>query len=379
MPFLPLRVTVSKINMSTTTTTKLTSHYPDSFTIGDNDSVSATFNYWNSDTSPKAAEVVEVFEGRSAHLKSVRCRVIDIRQHDPSSFNIDSHAFQILHNKSSLLPPQSSSIPDFHDAPLMKSTYWPELISLIKSQLGVRSAAAINTTVRDIVLTEDIGIKADNPRANPRQSFHPFHIVHGDYTASGARGHMRAMLPTFFDDLEYTDVTTLEERSEFFRLRSEIIAAENEAINAEGVEDQWQWSGQNYQGPRWAMLSVWRPMETVLRDPLAVLDIKSFTSGEREKPYAELIRPYKARPGFDPNYMSATLLPLAPEKGQEHTWYYLSEQKPEEVYALKLFDSEAHKQGSQVAECLPHSAFALPDQDDKPVRRSVEIRMMVIW
>lgn len=361
--------------MSTTTTT---STVPQSVTLESKPSVPAVFNYWNSEEPPQAAEVTAVFEGHHPGLVSVPSRVLDVRQHDPSSFNLDDNAFQILYHASSLLPPQAQSIPDFHDFPLMRSVYWPELASLLKSRLGVRSAIAINTTVRDITLANAKTKSADNPRANPKQSLHPFHTVHGDYTPAGARGHLRAMLPAFFEDNECVG-TTAEERSEFFRLRDEIIAAENEGVKADGVDDHWQWSGSNYQGPRWAMLSVWRPMETVHRDPLAVMDPNSFFNGKRKKPYASLVRAYKARPGFEESYMSANLLPLAPIEGNEYTWYYLSEQKPEEVYALKLFDSEAHKEGSRVAACLPHSAFALPDQDNKPPRKSVEIRMLVIW
>lgn len=365
--------------MSTTTTTTLTINEPDLVTLKNNDSILADFNYWNSESLPKAAEIKEIFGGRSTSLASIPCRVLNIRQHSPSSFNINDHAFQILNHKSSLLPPQSSSVPDFHDDALVKSAYWPELFSLVKSQLGVRAAAAINTTVRDILFSDDPNFKAENPRANPKQSINPFHVVHCDYTAPGARMHMRAMLPTFFEDNEYADTVATEERAEFLRLRDEIITAENEGMKAEGEEDLGQWSGGNYKGPRWAMLSIWRPMEQVFRDPLAVMDARRFFDDKRGKRYAEFVRNYRDRPGFQNNYTSVNMLPLAPQKGQEHTWYYLGEQKPEEVYALKLFDSEAHKQGSKVAECLPHSAFALPNQSDKPLRRSVEIRMMVIW
>ena len=261
----------------------------------------------------------------------------------------------------------------------MKSTYWPELISLLKSRLGVRSAVAINTSVRDVSEIADKDFNTNNPRANPKQSLAPFFVVHGDYTPGGARAHLRALLPTFFQDNGCMGGTTAQEREEFFRLRDEVVAAEEEGMKLEGVDDQWQWSGKNYAGPRWAILSVWRPLETVHRDPLAVMDSRTLFRQSIEKPYVPFERMYKDRPGFVKEYKSENMLPIAPQNGEEHMWYYISEQRPEEVYALKLFDSEAHRQASNVAECSAHSAFSLPGQESEELRKSVEVRVVIIW
>jgi hypothetical protein len=39
----------------------------------------------------------------------------------------------------------------------------------------------------------------------------PFFVVHGDYTAEGARKHLRAAAPTFFKGLGSPPYTTPEE------------------------------------------------------------------------------------------------------------------------------------------------------------------------
>lgn len=362
---------------STVTTLKAT---VPAITIEHDGDVPATFNYWGIEDLPTVPEIQKIFNGSSPHLRSVPTTVQDIRCFGLSHFNLDAHAFQILQHSSSLLPPQSPKVHDFHDADLMRSTYWPELVALLKTQLGIRAAVAINTTVRDIPANGEKQLNPNNPRADPKTSFHPFFVVHGDYTPAGARGHMRAMLPSFFADNGCQESTGAEEREAFFRLRGEILLAEDAAMAAEGVADQWHWSGRNYQGPRWAMLSVWRPLETVRRDPLAVMDPGSLFDGEtKRKPYASFERMYRERPGFEAEYKSENMLPIAPLEGRQHRWYYIREQRAEEVFALKLFDSEAHKEGSKVAPCLPHSAFALPDQEDKPLRRSAEVRVMIIW
>lgn len=348
--------------------------------MGDDEHVEGIFNYWAKPCPPEMKEVYTVFTGTSPSQKPVHCNVSDIRKHGLSSFSLARHGFQILQHSSCLLPPQTSHVPDFHDEETIKSIYWPEVTSLIQSTLKARSAIAITTTVRDVSVFHERNQNHGNPRASKDQRFQPFTVVHGDYTAPGARGHMRAMLPTFFEDNGMMSSNTAVEREKFFGLRDEIIAAEDEAMAQEGVADQWSWSGKNYAGPRWMMLSVWRPLETVHRDPLAVMDPESLLKPcQKKPPYALFTRMYRDRPGFEKEYQSENLLPLAPESGGDHKWYYLSEQKPDEVYALKLFDSEAQKQGSDVVPWVAHSAFPLPSQEGRDARKSVEIRVMIIF
>jgi hypothetical protein len=339
------------------------------------------FNYWSKTESPSNTEYIfKISNGTSPDLVPVSTTVRDIRSIDASHFNIDSHGFQVLHHASSLLPPQAPLVADFSDQALMRNVYWPETVELVKTQLGARAAVAINTTVRDIAPRTLERLSADNPRANPRASLEPFFFVHGDYTAPGARGHLRAMLPSFFEDNGCMEGTTAEEREHFFRLKHEILHSEDTAMDADGVTDPWQWSGRNYEGPRWAMLSVWRPLETVQRDPLGLMDPNTlFNGSSHSETVVPLPRIYKNRPGFEGEYKSENLLPLPPTQGKKHDWYYTSEQRPEEVYAIKLFDSEAYKEGSTVVPYAAHSAFALRAQETKPLRRSAEVRVLVIW
>lgn len=347
--------------------------------LKDKTAVPTTFNYWGSTSTPQESELHQIFTGASSGLRSVPSFVSDLRVEGLSSVDLSTHGFQVLQHSSSLLPPQSPSIPDFHDASFIKANYWPELMSLLKSQLGVRSAVPINTTVRDVARTREEDFDANNPRPAAKDSLQPFFIAHGDYTAPGARAHLRAMAPSFFKDNGAEDGVPREEREEFFRLRGEILEAEDKAMREEGVSDQWAWSGGNYAGPRWAMLSVWRPFETVRRDPLAVLDPRSLFEPGTETPYVPIQRVYRDRPGFEKEFRSENMLAVAPGEGRTHRWYYISDQEPEEVYALKLFDSEAHRRGSDVAQCVVHSAFSRPDEDQEEARRSAEVRALVVW
>ncbi|KAH7333288.1 methyltransferase CmcJ [Rhexocercosporidium sp. MPI-PUGE-AT-0058] len=58
----------------------------------------------------------------------------------------------------------------------------------------------------------------------------------------------------------------------------------------------------------------------------------------------------------------------------QQKWYYLSQQTPNEVLILKIFDS----QGDIESKCCAHSAFKHPKyQAGLPLRKSIEIRALV--
>jgi hypothetical protein len=281
----------------------------------------------------------------------------------------------------------------------MTTTYHPELTHLVKFRLGVRASIAINTTIRDIP-TLPSNFNATNPRTaaaagkgNAPVQSQPFWFFHADYTPRGARCQLRAVKDSFFADLNCEDVVSMEDQELFFQLKAEIHQAEYVAMKSKGVNEIWNWNGEGYKGPRWGILSVWRPLEVVKKDPLAVMDMRDLLKddgeGKGKKRYLGMERVYKDRPGFAQEYLTENLMPMPPQPPPEegggngnrnrHDWFNISEQTPVEVHALKLFDSGAHKEGSEVVPCAAHSAFRLPGPDEEGLRRSVEVRMIVIW
>ncbi|KPI42848.1 uncharacterized protein AB675_2110 [Cyphellophora attinorum] len=337
----------------------------------------ASFNFYASPDKPDISEIASIFGGTSRRLKAVPC---------PETYVISPSA-------------AASSVPDFFDNDYVQERYWPELTTALRSQLGLRSAIAMNTTTRDVrPETTAREINHLNPRED-KKSLGGFFVVHGDYSPAGGRAHLRHVLPTFFDDTKCLEpITTPEERTKFFQLWNSIQAAEQQAILEEqgGTEEQhmWAWSGRNYTGPRWAIFSVWRPLEVVQSDPMGIMDARSFFSSsslhEDGDQYVIYDRTYKDRPGFTSSYRSENILPIAPSATapveattqQAYRFFWVPDQTPEEIYVLKLFDSEAQTirgRRAGVVECAPHSAFTLPDQDGKPARRSVEVRVFAIW
>lgn len=228
----------------------------------------------------------------------------------------------------------------------------------------------MNITVRDVVTLDTGSFDPTNPRAKHATSFAPFFVVHGDYTAEVARAHLRAVAPTFFEGLGSAPYITPEERETFFKLHSEVVAAQDAAMKEAGVDDA-RWDGSNYAGPRWGMFSVWRPLSTVRRHPLAIMNPRDLG------PFVELHRVYRSRPGFAEEYKTTNLFARGP-KGKQHRWYYLPEQKVDEVYAIKLFDSDSQKKNGPVFGA-PHSAFDTKGTNHLPARRSIVCRAIVIW
>jgi hypothetical protein len=54
-------------------------------------------------------------------------------------------------------------------------------------------------------------------------------------------------------------------------------------------------------------------------------------------------------------------------------WYYKSGLTPEEVLLIKCFDSKVDGRARRV----PHTAFEVPNTEDKEARESIEIRALV--
>jgi hypothetical protein len=255
----------------------------------------ASFNYYSAPTPPRLNDMTIIIGG-STEISSRMIPVTDLRSLPMpiSGYNHESHGFQILHQEL----PIDSSHASVHDLKVMTMQYYPAMITLLKKELGIRSAAVVNNTLRD----DGIG---------------PFFISHSDYTAAGARGHLRAMTPAWFEESQ-----TEEERAQFFLLRDQIIAAEDAAIAKVGLGlgngdvmtgkgGHWDWDGTDYEGPRYGIFSIWRPWETVKRDPLALMD-----TAESDVEYAVLPRTYYNREGYLEGYYNENSIVRPPAVGR---------------------------------------------------------------
>lgn len=348
-----------------------------------NDAVQAQFNYWAKDRINDPEEVFAIANGETDYLEAKTLAVHDVRP-EIDSITHETHGFQIVKHESRFLPHTKAEV-DLLDPKEIKEKYWSEVRDMVKKELCCRSIAVLSSVVRESSAEAHQDTrKVPTELGKAPSSAKPFHLVHNDYSPPGARAALRAVLPTWFEDTGAGDVVTKEEREEFFRRKDEIIAAEDKAVAKAGAADALTWDGANYEGPRWAHFSIWRPIEPVQQDPLAMLDphalfVETGLLGAEHKTYVRQRFPYRLRPGHKLEHEYTNLMPLMPRDEQEHQWYWLKDQQPNEVNFLKLFDSEAWKQGSKVMPCAPHSAISLPESTTLPPRRSIETRVLVMW
>jgi hypothetical protein len=176
--------------------------------------------------------------------------------------------------------------------------------------------------------------------------------VHLDFAPAGARTHLRKY------DQRATDMAAA-----IIEAEDKLLAS---GIAPEDLKD-------HYDGPRWAMFSVWRPLKTVRRDPLALSDCRSFP----KKDYVEfkVLFPSGVE-GGEETHRESVYLAYGSEK---HEWHWISNQEPDEVLIIQLFDSEAEKNGLGVAGGVMHSSVHIDGTQNEEARESVEVRCTVIW
>lgn len=110
---------------------------------------------------------------------------------------------------------------------------------------------------------------------------------------------------------------------------------------------------------RYQIINVWRPIKPIFKDPLAVADARSVPDSDLLP--VKLVYPDRVGETY-------TVWP-----NEQHRWYFLYGQRPDEVTLLKCFDSKTDGRARRV----PHSAFVNPDTEDRERRESIEVRALV--
>ena len=112
---------------------------------------------------------------------------------------------------------------------------------------------------------------------------------------------------------------------------------------------------------RLVLMNFWRPITTVHRTPLALCDASTVLPSD--------LNDSEIRGGLDdPN--RPPLFGFNLSYNPNHRWYYVPKMRPDELFAFKLYDSDATR-----PQWTGHTAFADPDStSDAPPRQSMEIR-----
>lgn len=148
--------------------------------------------------------------------------------------------------------------------------------------------------------------------------------------------------------------------------RHDIAETAKEALSAEDDESK--------DVPRYAAYSVWRPITTVRRDPLAVCDWR--TVNKEDLIAIQYRNPSSINESGEYIMEAYNVLP---RRALEQKWYWMPEQRQDEVLIIKFADTAAAESGGEIAEHCLHGSPILPGTESEPPRESIEVRVLAFW
>ena len=297
---------------------------------------------------------------------------------------LETHGFTAVHHPTTLNAAPYNSL-SWRDPDLLEKYYLPETEDMLRQITGCKHVVPEAFVLRAAKGSDEDAVAIQVQRSNegsqggngsePALKRSPLDLVTGvpqfigfdptqgggkpsakvhlDYTPSGARTHLRKFHPKLTD------------------AAADIIRVEDTLL-AEGKDLKTNYKESN--GPRWAIYSIWRPLKTVQRDPLAVSDQRTIQPDDYVPTVMKF--PNLGQPGVTGTHDTDSYLSRYSES---HKWFWVEEQKPEEVVVITFFDSNAEKDGGPASGGILHSSVELPGTEDKQLRESVELRCLCIW
>lgn len=297
----------------------------------------------------------------------------------------------------------------FDSLSVLEETYYPEVVRSMLNLTGAKEVFITNSIIRrgsgatategegDVTIPRpDSAFKAlhDNKPTHMGSSDQakPSRTPHCDYTPLGARRAIRSWRPDIRAAAERAGVLAAEDRI----CAGLQLQGSGGTVNAEApgssaaIEAEYNAGGERL-GPRYAAYSVWRPLRTVTRDPLAMAPRRTFADSPelQFQPYYLKVMAAPSMPGDFLRELEA--VGVAGADAQEAVsatpkhagpqWYYLREQKPDEVIVLKFFDSASLGVEGPDAEApaVPHASPDLGSAGYGIARESIEVRCIAFW
>lgn len=270
--------------------------------------VSAILNYWDDPGDGSSPTPIYIGKGRITnerpHLPH-RFTVSDVTGHE-GDFTLDGQGFQYLRYPSVLKED------DFADEQRIRSDYYPECAELLKQATGASRVHIFNHKVRrGPTQWHHLGLKNLANRG-------PVTKTHVDQSYDGAE----------------------------LRMRWELSSDEADDIIKKGK--------------RYQITNVWRPVRTILKDPVAVADANTV-------PDADLVSAIMVEDDYHGEQWVVRHNPA-------HKWYFKHGLTPDEVLLIKCFDSDC-----AVARRALHSAIEDAAYKDLESRQSIEVRCLVLY
>ncbi|KAF4838911.1 Oxidoreductase chyM [Colletotrichum tropicale] len=388
------------------------------------------FRYLPPNARPASAKEAYLLPSLSEFSSIVTLPLTDLKPTldlgDASPYKLPVHGFTSRRHHSALHA-EPFSHASWKDEKALRDVYFPEVEEFVKKLTGCKTAVVSAAVVRTQTYSEGTGDSSSSAEddgktegeqeeegeegnSGPTPNFPPIvglaksdavspaPKVHLDLTPKGARLHIRKYAHQITSAAEH------------------VITAENALLSTgvrlEDLKDHYHEAGV----PRFALFSIWRPIKTVRRDPLAVAPANKFPEEDyvvsaQLEPLDRTIPAHLSRlvgsqsPNSAPastvapssaeetTYDTEGYLAYAPKNGEEggaHDWHFIADQEPSEVLVIQLFDNEMEanaralrkdggKGGLGVGGTV-HSAFELVGQDDmEEARESIEVRVAAFW
>ena len=291
---------------------------------------------------------------------------------------LKTHGFTAVRHPTTLHS-APHTIASWRDPELLKKFYVPETEEMVRQITGAKRVVTEGLLLRSALWSESDALATHgghgaqkeqtereaelselekgfpqfigfNPAAGGAS---PAPKIHLDYAPDGARTHIRKYHP------------------KLRAVAADIIAAEDKiTATDQALRDSYR---DTPDAPRWALFSIWRPLKKVRRDPLALGDQQTF----RPEDYVPTIvkTPNLGVEGQETHDAASYLGRWSP--GQK--WYWISEQEPEEVLVVGLFDSEREKEDPVAGGGTLHSSVDLEGAENEEARESLELRCLAVW
>jgi len=274
--------------------------------------VQAILNYYldPEDGSPPEPNYVNKLSSYDRPVNPVTVTVHDIRGTE-DKYTLDTTGFQIANHVS--------QEKDFVDEEKIKNNYYKETEELLKRETGASKIFIFDHTIRRQPPDTRASAATSTdpvPNAAPVTLRGPVQRVHIDQSYAASPRRVTHHLP--------------DEAEKLLKGRFQII-------------------------------NVWRPIKTILKDPLGVAAANSVD--DKDLVPIKLIYPDREGETY------------AVRHTPNHKWHYLYKQTPEEVLLIKCFDSKTDGRARRV----PHSAFVNPKHEGDEKRESIEVRALVFY
>lgn len=273
----------------------------------DKHNVATTLNYWDDPGDGSLPTPIFIGRGKVTNKRPHRPHdfvVIDITGEE-ERYSLDTHGFQYCKHES--------KEKRFTDDQAIQTAYYEECRTLLTDLTGARQVHIFNHKVRrGPTQWHHLGLHGNN-LANRG----PVTRTHVDQSYAGAELRLR---------WEFPDV---READELLKRRYQII-------------------------------NIWRPIETILKDPIAVADANSV-------PDSDLVGAAMVEENFHGESWVVRHNP-------SHRWHFKYRMTPQDVLLIKCFDSD-----TSLARRALHSAFEDPEYCNEASRQSIEVRCLVLY